>query len=331
MNTFSPALTVQRPAQGRARLFAAVVAIFALGWLLAGCSSSDASDSAGEADYGGREEAAYDQAIDSEEAIAYEDGDAATTSGEAPAPTADRSVIITGSVYMTVDDPVAAADQAASIVNGAGGRIDARSETAPTEYDGGSAWLTLRIPSDRLDAVVEDLRELGTVDEFNTSSQDVTREVTDLDAQISTLQASTERIEGLLDQAEDMEDIIALENELDRRRAELESLEARQRALDDQVSMSTIDLSLTTEPVVIVDDEPTNFLSGLETGWNALTGFLSGVLVATGVVLPWLAVGAVIALVVIAVVRSRRSQRTAPASAQEPAADETAQAPQSRD
>lgn len=326
MNTITVAAQrrVHRPAQRRARLLATVIAVLTMAWLLAGCSSSDAGDAAGEADYSGRD-IAYDDTMAAEESLAQEeamayDADGAVASDTVP-PAADRSVIVTGSVYMTVEDPVAAANQAVSIVNGAGGRIDARSETAPTEYDGGSAWLTLRIPSDRLDAVVEDLRAIGTVDEFSTSSQDVTREVTDLDAQISTLAASTERIEGLLDQAEDMEDIITLENELDRRRAELESLQARQRALDDQVAMSTIHLSLTTEPAVPVDDEPTTFLDGLEAGWNALTGFLSGALVALGVVLPWLAVGAIVALVVVALVRRRRSRKvTTPA----PAADDEA-------
>src|SRR5665648_606586 len=107
-------------------------------------------------------------------------------------------VIITGAMYMTVEDPIAAADRAVGIVQDAGGRIDARSETAPDERNGGSASLTLRIPPNHLDAVIDDLRELGTVDQLSTDSYDVTTEVTDLDAKISTLRASTERIQGLL-------------------------------------------------------------------------------------------------------------------------------------
>ncbi|MEX0913809.1 MAG: DUF4349 domain-containing protein, partial [Demequina sp.] len=225
--------------------------------------------------------------------------------------TADRSVIVTGDLYMTVEDPIAASDTAAGIVQNAGGRIDARRETAPDEYNGGSAWLTLRIPADRLDAVVNELRELGTVDEFSTSSYDVTTEVTDLEAQISTLRASTERIEALLAQAEDIEDIITLENELDRRQAKLESLEARQRGLDDQVSMSTIQLSLTTEPVVEIDDTPETFLDGLESGWNAMVAFGSGALVVIGVLLPWFTLFALMAAAIIVAVRVRQS-RTRP-------------------
>ncbi|WP_062077026.1 DUF4349 domain-containing protein [Demequina globuliformis] len=302
--------TQNRTARRRRLAAGATVAAMVTAWALAGCSSSDSeSDSAG--DYGG----SYEEGAGSAEAsamapeIAYTDEDSAVADGEF---TTERSVITTGAMYMTVDDPVEASDTAVAIVQDAGGRIDARSETAPDEWNGGSAFLTMRIPSDDLTDVVDQLRTLGTVDEFTTNAYDVSTEVTDLEAQISTLRASTERIEGLLDQAEDIEDIIALESELDSRRSELEALEARERGLADQVSMSTVDLSLTTEPIVEVDDDPDSFLSGLQSGWEGLLGFLSGALVVAGVLLPWLVVLAAVALVVLWVMRARRARRTAP-------------------
>jgi hypothetical protein len=301
----------------RARRGGVIAALVMVAGVLAGCSSS--ADSAGSAP--------NEQFADSggDAAFAGADGDFAE-GAMAPtevnrSSTADRSVIVTGVMYMTVEDPIVAADRASGIVQNAGGRIDARSETAPDKSYGGSASLTLRIPADSLDAVVDDLRELGTVDQFSTDSYDVTIEVTDLEAQISTLRASTARIEALLLDAKDISDIITLENELDGRQAELQSLEARQRGLGDQVSMSTIDLSLTTEPVVIVDDDPETFLDGLVSGWNALVAFVSVALVIFGVLLPWLALMALIVLVVVGAVRvstSRKARRRA-ASAVAPA------------
>jgi len=298
MSTMS---TCTQAAARRTHRGTVLAAIVALGAVLAGCSAaSDASMESGGAP--------------ASEGLVESGGEAAFASDEASDGTressADRSVIVTGALYMTVEDPVVAADRAAGIVRQAGGRIDARSETAADEYNGGSAYLTLRIPSDDLNSVVDDLRGLGAVDEFSTSSFDVTTEVTDLEAQISTLRASTERIEALLLQAEDIEDIITLENELDGRQAQLESLEARQRGLNDQVSMSTIDLSLTTEPVVIVDDDPETFLDGLEAGWNAMLAFGSSALVIIGVLLPWFALMALISGAVVAAVQIRKSRHT---------------------
>lgn len=241
---------------------------------------------------------------------------AADAGGDGAARDGQQAMIVTGSLYMTVEDPIETADQAVDIVQGAGGRIDGRNETAADEYDGGSASLVLRIPENQLEAVVDDLRELGTVDQLETSARDVTAEVTDLESTISTLRASTERIQALLSQAEDIKDIIALEDELAGRQGQLQSLEAQQRGLGDQVSLATIELSLTTEPVVVVDeDSPSNFWDGLVSGWNALVGFLSAALVVFGVLLPWLAVMALIAFAVVFAVRARTSRKPRPVHA----------------
>ncbi|WP_062131207.1 DUF4349 domain-containing protein [Demequina aestuarii] len=289
----------------RMRRTGVVVGLIVAAAALAGCSSSDESfdaDGSRAADAGG--EAVQEEAS----------ADVGTEAG-----TDDRSLIVTGSLYMTVEDPIAAADQAVGMVQSAGGRVDARTETAADEYDGGSATLLLRIPQDSLEAVVDDLRALGTVDQFATESRDVTTEVTDLDARISTLRASTDRIQALLLEAEDIKDIIALEDELAGRQAELESLESRQRGLDDQVSMSTIELSLTTEPIVIVDDSPESFWEGLRSGWNTLLAFLSGTLVVAGVLLPWAALATILVAATVVAIRATRSRSARQASGPAPA------------
>ena len=89
--------------------------------------------------------------------------------------------------------------------------------------------------------------------------------------------------------------------------------------------MSTIYLSLTTEPVVIVDDDPETFLDGLEAGWNALVGFVQFALVILGVLLPWLAVLAILTFGTIGIVRAARSSKARHAA--EPAGPTEAQMP----
>lgn len=273
---------------GRTRRHGIIAGIIALTWLLAACSAGEAQSDRAEAP------AVADGAIPQ----AASEGDKSADS--------NRSIITTGSLYLTVDEPMAAADKAAQLVESAGGRVDGRSENAPQGSDGGSAMLTLRIPHDKLDAVVEDLETLGSVDQYSTTSQDVTTEVTDLTARISTLKASTERIERLIKDAQNLADIITLEDELASRQAELESLTAQQRGLDDQVSLATINLSLTTKPAVEVDDSPHSFWDAFGDGWGALIAFLSGALVVFGVLLPWLLLIGAIAAAIILPRRLRR-------------------------
>ena len=73
-------------------------------------------------------------------------------------------------------------------------RIDARNEYAPRGGDKGSATLTLRIPSDDLTSVLDKLKALGDVQEVSLSATDVTMESQDLDARITSMRASIDRL-----------------------------------------------------------------------------------------------------------------------------------------
>ncbi len=225
----------------------------------------------------------------------------------------EREVITTGYVTITVESPQDAAAEAIRIAEAAGGRIDGRSEYAPRGEDGGSATLTLRVPSKDLTKTLDKLRELGDVQEVSLNSSDVTMESRDLDARISALSASVDRLLALLASASDTDTLIQLETAISDRQAQLESLESQRRFLTDQVSLSTIQLNLVTERVV-PDPEPADFFSGIVTGWNAFVAFFSGLIVVIGVLVPWLIFGAVIAGIVMLIVRSGR-RKVAPKEA----------------
>lgn len=230
---------------------------------------------------------------------------------DGPAAAIDREVITTGYVTVTVDDPLDAADDAVRITESNGGRVDGRSEYAPTQGSGGSATLTLRVPADRLTATLEELRELGKVQEVSLNATDVTMETQDLDARITALSASVDRLLALLTAATDTDTLIQLETAISERQADLESLTAQRRYYTDQISLSTVTLNLVSEYAGPVD-APDNFLAGLEAGWNAFLAFFAGLLVVFGVLLPWLLFAGLVTLVVILLVRRRRPATVPP-------------------
>jgi len=199
----------------------------------------------------------------------------------------ERQVVVTGSVTLTVDDPAAAATEASEIVEGAGGRIDGRSESGRGEDGARRAYLTVRIPSEKVNDTVEQLRELGEVTDISIDKQDVTAVAQDLDARITALQASVDRLLGLMSQAATTADLIAIETSLSERQASLESLQAQKRSLDDQIDLSTISLTLQT-PAAVAGELPGDFLGGLSAGWSGFVAFLNGLIVVIGVLLPWL-------------------------------------------
>lgn len=294
-------------ARHRLPLATASAALAAL--LLAGCSTSEYdSSSSGGADGGW---SAPVEGLEPNEAAA-DDG---------------RSVVTTGTISMTVDDPIAAAEEAGRIVTDAGGRVDAREQSAPRGSRPGSASLTLRIPSTKLDQVRDSLAELGRVDDTFTQSVDVGVQQRDLEARIATLRTTIARYSGWLETAETTKDLIELESAIAERQTELERLEAQQRALLDQVTFSTIDLYLYAEDTAVASGVPTDFGSALGVGWNAFVAFWTGAVVVVGVLAPWIALLAVIGSIVWAIVRAKRRAAPAPPTAPAPAAAPASPAP----
>lgn len=242
-------------------------------------------------------------------------GDA--TSDEAGAQPEDRSVITTGWISITVDDPIASAEEVAGVAERAGGRVDERTETPGSGVQQPSASLTIRVPADELDAVVAELRELGDVSSVSMQASDVTQQREDLDARIGALTTSVDRLQQLLSTATTVADLIAIESELTTRQSELDSLTQQRDLLVDQVDFSTLSVALETEAVA-PEPVPDDFWSGIVAGWNALVGFAGGLAVAVGVLLPWIAALAVLAGIVIAVVvLATRGRRRPNGSAQE--------------
>ncbi|MFN4002209.1 DUF4349 domain-containing protein [Microcella sp.] len=231
----------------------------------------------------------------------------------------DRSVVTTGYLYLTVEQPLEAASDAVALVERIGGRVDARQEYAPRETsvssDAGGAELVLRIPASRLTATLDDLKQLGEVEELQLSSTDVSREVQDVDARVAALRSSITRLLALQGQADTVDDLIDLESAISDRQAQLESYEAQQRALADQVSLSSITLVLGSPEVAPPDDEPATFLTGLTAGWEALVAFGTVLLVITGALLPWIAALGIVGLIVLLVIRFVIRRRAAAQSA----------------
>ncbi|WP_051973574.1 DUF4349 domain-containing protein [Cryobacterium sp. MLB-32] len=225
--------------------------------------------------------------------------------------TANRDVVTTGSVSLTAADPIEAAQEAVMITERAGGRVDSRNETPATETQAASASLTLRIPSTDLDRTLVELKDLGTVNFVSLNATDVTRQSQDLDARITALQTSVDRLLSLMSTATNATDLIAIEGALSTRQADLEALRSQRDSLADQIDFSTVTLEL-YEDGTVAPGAPGDFWAGVVVGWHALITTLGGVIVALGVALPWLGAIAFVGLLVFLGVRlfTRRRRAT---------------------
>lgn len=136
------------------------------------------------------------------------------------------------------------------------------------------ARIIARVPIDALDDFLVYIKGESNVTYQSETMDDVTLQYTDLESKQKTLTIEQDRIWELLETADTMESIIALEERLSQIRYELESMESQLRTLDNQIDYSTISLSI-DEVQVFTPTSPdstwTRIQKGFESNINTLT------------------------------------------------------------
>lgn len=231
----------------------------------------------------------------------------------------DREIIATANATVQVKDIADAAAAISALAESHGGyvesteigqnvAVDGTSEPAPS--DPGYGWISIRVPSADLAAVIDELADSGDVLSSSISKQDVTSTAIDLRARVDATRASVQRLTELMSQTGTVAELIEAEVALTDRQAQLESYEQQLASLDDQVAMSSLQVQLTrTTPPTTAD--PAGFADGLLAGWNGLVVSLNALVVAVGFILPWLALAGAVVLVIWLIRRARRTRRAA--------------------
>lgn len=221
----------------------------------------------------------------------------------APTPaTADRDIVYTADLVVSVRHPDRAADRATDLVEQAGGSLF--SQQADLEHTD-EVRVTFHVPPARFRSVLDRLGRLGTTLSRSSTATDVTDDVVDLQGRLDGARASAARLRTLLGGADSTADVISIERELETREASIESMEGRLRTLHGQVDMASIDARFTEEHRLTVDHGLPSFLDGLRTG--AVVFATAGVLAlaVAGFVLPFLPVIVFLVLLLVWVGRRR--------------------------
>ncbi|XVV03471.1 DUF4349 domain-containing protein [Actinosynnema sp. CA-248983] len=218
----------------------------------------------------------------------------------------ERQLVRTASVELRTTDVTGVLGQVKKLVLDKGG-YPAQENATKTQ-----GTVTLRVPGDRLDAVLTDFDLLPDTEVVrrDLKSEDVTEQVVDVEARLANQRASVERVRGLLERAGSTAEITTIEAELTKRQSELESLQRRYDTLKGQVAMSTLTVTVNQKsapPEAPKEEEEPTFLSAFGGGWDALVGAVSWLLVVLGAVLPF---AVVLGVPVIAYLVWRRNRRT---------------------
>lgn len=266
--------------------------------LLAGCTKS--------MDAGMAEDYYYNAPVENAGSGVYDDsykevGEASTAEAELT----DRKLIKTVELDAETEDLDELLGALTQQVNQLGGYVENQrvyNGSAYSKYRSRSASMTIRIPAEKLDEFVGHVEGSTNIVSRYSYIDDVTLTYVATESRVNALVAEEQRLLELLSQAETMSDLLEVEARLTDVRYELESVTSRLNVLKNQVSYSTVNLSI-DEVVEYTPVEEETFWQRISGGFmDSLKGIGDGVVEVTVFVLanlPYLVLLAVCAVAVI--------------------------------
>ena len=174
-------------------------------------------------------------------------------------PPANRMIVRSAELRVTVADTGKAVDAATREVEGLGGYVAGSRVWRDGELL--RAHLTLRVPADKLTPALARLRGLSKrVENETISSEDVSAEYVDISARVRNLEATEEELRQLLVVARQNSrratDVLEVHAQLSQIRGEIEQAKGRMRYLSETAAMSSIALEITPDAIAQPVVEP---------------------------------------------------------------------------
>ncbi|MGH2683110.1 MAG: DUF4349 domain-containing protein [Actinomycetota bacterium] len=149
-----------------------------------------------------------------------------------------------------------------------------------------SGLLVIRVPAERFEVALAEIRDLGTkVLRETVAGEDVGQEFIDLEARLRNWRAQEVVLLRLMNRAQSVTDTIRVQRELQQVQLEIEQIRGRLRYLEDQTTMSTITVGLREAGAAAAQPNP------LGRAWEqAVRSFLvivTGVIVGAGLLMPF--------------------------------------------
>jgi hypothetical protein len=171
----------------------------------------------------------------------------ALASADALQADAKRMIVRTDDLSLIVTDAQTALDSINSLAGSLGGYIAGSNTWRENEQL--RSRVTVRLPADKLDTALADIKKLAVrVEKENLSGQDVTEDFTDLGAQLKNLEATEVELRQLLtdvrEKTQRAEDVLQVYRELETTRGEIERVKGRMQYLSQMTALATLNIDL---------------------------------------------------------------------------------------
>ena len=255
-------------------------------------------------------ETSYDSALDMEYVKGEVINGSAASGSVQETPKAEQKIIYTAYLEMestAFDDTVAALTE---LTRTCGGYF---SSSNVRNYQSGyrSASYVIRVPAERYEDFLAQAGELCHVLRRNSTADDISDEYYDIDGRLTTQKTKLARLQELLKQAKNMEDIITIESAISDTEMQIEYLSGTLKRYDALVDYSTVDIQLQEVYRLSNTEEPvkgfgSRFITALKSGWENFVDDTEDFLVDLAYSWMWVLIWIVIIFVAVRVIRRRR-------------------------
>ncbi len=226
---------------------------------------------------------------------------------------ANAKMVYTASIQAETQDYDACTAALEELVIKLGGYLEYAS--SDSHGDGSrSASYTVRVPAKEFRGFLKTVGEISHVTSQDQNAENISERYYDTESRLETQKTKMERLQTLLSKAENMEDIIDLENAISETEYQIEQLTGSLRHYDSLVDFATIDVRLREVlRLTTVEEAPPTFGSRLGNaftdGLRGFGDFLQDVAVYLAYNWTWMVLLALVILLVVKVSKRRQAQR----------------------
>ncbi len=201
------------------------------------------------------------------------------TSPTEPTKPIERKIIRNADIQLESSSPDEVHQKITAIAeNKKGFVVQSRKSNSQTKNRGGeTVTMSIRIPAEEFNQTITEIRKTANrvIDE-SVSGKDVTEEFIDIEARLKAKRALEERFLEIMQNAKSVQDALNVQRELANVRGEIERIEGRKKFLENQASLSTININIRT-PTAISGSSSGFFYElkeAVSDGFDAALGFI---------------------------------------------------------
>ena len=194
-------------------------------------------------------------------------------------------IIYSGNISLYTDDYQKTFNEIGEFAVTQGGFVQSSSSSYANQAENvetNSGYLTIMVPSTKFNESMKEIETYGTIINSSINSTNISQEYQDIKGQLDNLKIEEARLQGYLNQATSLGDLLQIESELNRVRTEIDKRTTLIKNWDTEIAYSTIYISV-YEKVLgtsTIESPFSGFVQKIAEGFTASINFLLKIMAA---------------------------------------------------